>query len=147
MTRGNTILSLLFAFFLLSLPACGKKAPPVPLGVLEPARVGDLTAYAKDGSIYLGWTVPTTNADGSRLEDLVGFRVFRREREVPFFPCVQCSEKFETVAEIDVDYPRGAQVVAEKVLWQDPTLQRKREYVYFVVAYNGDHYPSPESNR
>jgi fibronectin type 3 domain-containing protein len=51
------------------------------------------------------------------------------------------------VAEIDVEYPRGAQVEEGRVLWQDITVKPQYEYTYLVRAYNSYKTPSPESNQ
>ncbi len=144
MTRGKILLCF-FLFLALGVVACGKKGPPVPPGVGVPSRATDLTALGKDKSIFLSWKLPTQNIDGSRLEDLMGFGVFRRERPLPFSPCVECPERFEPVAEIDVEYPRGAEIQDGKVLWKDSDLKAGNEYTYFVVTYNAEKIPSAES--
>jgi len=51
------------------------------------------------------------------------------------------------VAEIDVDYPRGARVEEGRVLWQDGSVKPRHEYTYAVVAYNFHKFASEESNR
>jgi hypothetical protein len=142
--RGRILLYLLL-FQALVIVACGKKSLPVPPGVGIPARATDLTSWGKDEGIVLSWKVPTQNIDGSRLEDLIGFVVFRRERPLPFSPCTECPDKFEPVAEIDVEYPRGAEIRDGKVLWRDRDLKPGNEYTYFVVAYNAEKVPSVES--
>lgn len=145
MTRGKKLLCFSLLFFSI-LPACGKKAPPVALDVAEPAPASDLAVWAKDGKLLLGWSQPRTNTDGSRLQDLIGFRVFRRERPYPFSPCVSCPDRFEPVAEIDVDYPREGRVEGGRVLWEDNRIKPEREYTYYVMAYNSERVPSAESN-
>ncbi len=143
--RGRSILGLFFGLFLI-LPACGKKAPPIPLGVEEPARIGDLAVLSNDGTLFLRWSLPTTNTDGSRLQDLIGFRIFRQERSYPFSPCVSCPHSFEPVAEVDVDYPREGRVEGGRVLWEDRRLKPENEYTYYVIAYNSERVPSAESS-
>ncbi len=139
----------IFLIFLLSLVfwGCGKKGNPVAPGSTFPAPISDLRAWPREGVIFLGWTAPTQNTDGTRLEDLLGFRVYRQGRPIPSSPCSDCPLDFQVVAEIDVEYPRGARVEGGRVLWQDTSLQPQREYTYFVLAYNYDKSPSPESNR
>lgn len=144
MSRGRSFLWVLL-LLLVPLSGCGKKGPPVPLEVREPARVGDLTLIARDGRLFLQWSIPTANTDGTRLEDLVGFRVFRQERPDSQATCLSCPDSFEAVAEIDVDFPRGAQVEGGRVLWEDRRLRPDHEYVYYVVAYNSEKVPSAPS--
>jgi hypothetical protein len=136
------ILPLVFSLLL----GCGKKANPVAPGMSIPAPVSDLQAWAKGEGIYLRWSMPSRNVDNSRLEDLLGFQVFRSERSLDSSSCPDCP--LEPVGEIDVEYPRGtAQIDGNKVLWLDKTIRAPRQYSYFVLAYNLYKTPSPESNR
>ena len=142
---AKTLLLTLFLFS--ALGACGKKGDPLPPDTKIPAPVSDLRAWPREGAIVLGWTIPTRNTDGSALQDLLGFRVFRLGRSLSSPPCQECPESFETAAEIDVDYPRGARIEGGRVLWQDGRIQPQTEYTYFVRAYDSHKAPSPESNR
>jgi len=141
----SAILSILLLISL-SLWGCGVKNPPVAPESTRPGPVTDLNAWPREGGIHLGWSSPTKNVGGSRLEDLLGFRVFRQSRPLTPSPCPDCPAKFEPVAEIDVEYPRGAQVGGGRVLWRDMTLKPQHEYTYIVRAYNSYKSPSPESN-
>jgi len=134
---------LLFSAF----TACGKKGDPLPPETKIPAPVSDLRAWPREGSVFLGWTIPTRNTDGSALQDLLGFKVFRLGRPLSAPPCQECPQNFEAVAEIDVDYPRGARIEGGRVLWQDGRIKPRTEYTYFVAAYDSYKSPSPESNR
>jgi len=139
--------TLLWAILLLSLfTACGKKGPPLPPESNISAAVSDLQAWSRDGAVFLGWTVPTRNVEGARLRDLLGFRVFRLDRPLDS-SCPECQANFRPVAEIDIDYPRGARIEGGRVLWQDPGIRPRNEYTYFVLAYNSYKVPSRESNR
>ncbi len=139
----------IFLILLLSMEvfACGKKANPVAPEDTVPAPVSDLRAWAKAEGIFLEWSLPAKNADGSRLEGLLGFRVFRQERSPTGSSCPECPLKFDPIAEIDVDYPRGAQIEGGKVLWRDAAVKVKHQYIYFVLAYNIHKSASPESNQ
>jgi hypothetical protein len=118
----------------------------VALESTMPAPVSDLRGYCREGGFFLLWNSPTRNMDGSRLDDLLGFKVFRQARPIALSSCPECPLKFEPVAEIDAEYPRGAQVEEGRVLWQDRTVKPENEYTYFVRAYNSYKTPSPESN-
>jgi len=147
--RGRKILAILLIPFLIPLAfgGCGKKGSPVALESTKPAPVSDLREWAREGGVFLTWSSPTKNVDGSRLEDLLGFKVFRQARPLTPSSCPDCPLKFEPVAEIDVEYPRGAQVMEGRVLWQDITVKPQYEYTYLVRAYNSYKTPSPESNQ
>ena len=138
---------LLALFFFSALAACGKKGDPLPPETKVPAPVSDLRAWSREGAVFLGWTIPTRNTDGSPLRDLLGFKVFRQARPLSAPPCQECPQNFEAVAEIDVDYPRGARIEGGRVLWQDGGGRPQTEYTYFVAAYDSYKSPSPESNR
>ncbi len=148
-TQTLKFLPALILLFLLSalLGSCGKKANPVAPGSTAPAPVADLRAWPREGTILLGWTLPTKNINGSPLKDLLGFRVFRQSRALTDQPCPDCPLDFKPVAEIDVEFPRAARVEGGRVLWQDPSVQPQHEYTYFVLGYNFHRTPSPESNR
>jgi hypothetical protein len=126
---------------------CGKKGNPVALESTMPAPVSDLREWSREGGVFLTWSSPTKNVDESRLEDLLGFKVFRQARPLTPSSCPDCPLKFEPVAEVDVEYPRGAQVEEGRVLWQDITVKPQYEYTYLVRAYNSYKTPSPESNQ
>ncbi|MDI6753089.1 MAG: fibronectin type III domain-containing protein [Thermodesulfobacteriota bacterium] len=137
-------------FILLILPGfwgCGIKGAPVALDSTIPAPVSDLKVWSRAGGIFLKWTIPTRNIDGARLTDLLGFKVFRQVRPLTPVSCEECPDKFEPVAEIDVDYPHGARLEGGTVLWRDMAVKAENEYVYFVRAFNSYKSPSPESNR
>ena len=112
-----------------------------------PAPIGDLGAWPREGSLFLRWSVPTKNTDNTNLEDLVGFRVWRAARPLSAPPCNNCPMNFEPMAEIDVEFPRGARVENGMVWWEDTSLRPQYEYVYRVISYNVDKYPSPDSNQ
>ncbi len=142
---AKTLLLTLLLFS--ALTACGKKGDPLPPESKVPAPVSDLRAWPKEGSVFLGWTVPTRHTDESALQDLLGFVVFRLVRPLSTPPCQECPQNFEAVAEIDMDYPRGARIEGGRVLWQDARIKPQNEYTYFVMAYDSYKSPSPESNR
>ncbi|MGA2954276.1 MAG: hypothetical protein ABSF48_00960 [Thermodesulfobacteriota bacterium] len=119
----------------------------MPPGYTFPAPISDLRAWPREGVIFLGWNMPTQNTDESRLEDLLGFKVFRQSRSISSSSCSDCPLDFQVVAEIDVDYPRGARVEGGRVLWEDRSVQPRHEYTYFVLSYNFYKSSSPESNR
>jgi len=109
--------------------------------------ISDLRAWPREGVVLLGWSVPSQNTDGTKLDDLLGFKVFRQSRPITTSPCSECPLDFQAVAEIDVEYPRGARIEEGRVLWPDTSIQPRHEYTYFVLSYNYYKSSSAESNR
>ncbi|MBP1714250.1 MAG: Fibronectin type domain protein, partial [Deltaproteobacteria bacterium] len=126
---------------------CGKKAPPVAPESSVPEGVTDLRVWVKEDRAFLSWTLPSRNKDGTRLNDLQGFRMFRRASPLGPESCPDCPLNFEPVAEIDLKFPKEARVEGRRVWWQDPSLKALTEYTYLVLAYNRYQIPGPESNR
>jgi hypothetical protein len=147
--RERKILAVLAILLFLPLAfwSCGKKGPPVALESTMPKPVSDLRGLSREGGVFLIWSSPTRNVDGSRLDDLLGFKVFRQARPLAPSSCPDCPFKYEPIAEIDVEYPRGAQVEEGRVLWQDTSVKPQNEYTYLVRGYNSYKTPSPESNQ
>lgn len=56
--------------------ACGKKGPPLPPLRPVPAAVADLTARRVGADIYLQFTVPVQNQDGTRPADLAAVEIY-----------------------------------------------------------------------
>jgi len=126
---------------------CGKKALPVAPESSVPEGVTDLRAWVKEEGAFISWTFPSRNKDGTRLNDLQGFRVLRRANPLGPVSCPDCPLKFERMAEIDLKFPREARVEGRRVWWHDPGLKVQTEYTYVVIAYNRYQTPGPESNR
>lgn len=138
---------LLPVILILGVGGCGKKGPPMALESTMAAPVEDLRAFSREGKLFLAWSIPGRNTDGSRLQDLLGFQVYRQERPLAPAPCADCPLRFTLAAEIDLEYPRQARIEGGRVLWEEKGLASAREYIYFVVAVNSYKTPSPESNR
>jgi hypothetical protein len=66
----------LLLLFVLLTAACGKKGPPLAPLRPVPARVTDLTARRVDADVYLRFTIPVQNEDGSRPADLARLEIY-----------------------------------------------------------------------
>ncbi|MBI1987904.1 MAG: hypothetical protein HYS70_06125 [Nitrospinae bacterium] len=76
---GKPLLGIMALFAGLILVGCGLKGPPAPPEELVPKGIKDLSAIFRKNSVILRWAVPARRGDGSKLEDLGGFEVFRKE--------------------------------------------------------------------
>ena len=126
---------------------CGKKALPVAPESSVPEAVTDLRAWVKEEEVYVSWSFPSRNQDGSRLDDLQGFRILRQTQPLSPASCPECPLKFEKVGEFDLKFPKEGRVEGRRVWWQDPSLKPRNEYTYVVVAYNRYQTSGLESNR
>lgn len=139
-TKKNiaVILFLIFA-------ACGKKLPPVAPESVVPEPVKEIKAISRDGKLYIRFTRPSKNVDGSKMSDLSGFRVMRRV--IDDKGCKGCPEKFPVVYDIDISYPKGAIVEGDRISFPDSDLTPGARYEYKVVPYNKDGFEGPEAPR
>ena len=126
--------------------ACGVKTPPVPPSRVEPARVDDLSASRGETGAVLSWTAPEMNADGTKLTDLAGFSVLRRDVPDEDIDCPPCSGDFEKLFEFTLDAPGRATVQGDDISFEDTSLSAGITYTYVVVPFNSDGYEGPYSN-
>ena len=138
---------VLLLILITALWGCGKKAPPVAPESYVPGAVVDLRAWVKEEKVYLTWSFPSRNKDGTPLDDLQGFRVLRQTHPLGPASCPDCPLKFEMVGEIDLKFPKEARLEGRRVWWQDPGLKPQNEYTYAVIAFNRYRTPGLESNR
>ena len=90
-----------------------------------PAQITDLTVESgADGALeaILNWTMPTTDSNGSPLENLTGARIERKNGSSIW-------GSFNKVAEV-------AGKAGEKITYTDNTLTTSGTYEYRVIAYN-----------
>jgi hypothetical protein len=140
----------IFIFVLIlagALWGCGKKALPVAPESSAPEAVADLRAWVKEEEVFLSWGFPSRNKDGTRLDDLRGFRVLRQTRPLGPSSCPECPLKIDTVGRIDLQFPREGRVEGRRAWWQDRSLNPQNEYLYTVVGYNRSQTSGAESNR
>ncbi|MBW2039679.1 MAG: hypothetical protein JRI46_08800 [Deltaproteobacteria bacterium] len=138
----KSILPLLTLLIIL-VGGCGVKAPPIPPDVLVPKAISDLQGKVREGELYLSWSVPRENMDGSKPVDLVGFRVLRREEARG---CVECPGEFRIRADLDLRAPEGYRLERGTLTWRDEDLREGTIYIYKVIGINHWGYPSPPSN-
>jgi len=67
--RKKIVLSVALVFVLFVFGACGGG------GGLD-GGIGEIEGDGGTNSMMVGWVAPTTNEDGTRLEDLAGYRLY-----------------------------------------------------------------------
>lgn len=128
-------LGTIFLVALHSLCSCGYKTNPRPTAARIPAEIKVVNAQAYPKGITLNWTVPLSNTDGSQLQDLSGFKVFRGSRGSDE-DCDNCQEKRELYANIDFQAPSNATIKDGSVIFEDKGVSPGKVYSYAVTAYN-----------
>jgi len=111
-------------FFLVS---CGKKGDPMPKGLPIPGGINDLSGEVKDGMLFLSFSIPSKNKDGSDTKDLAGFKVFKA--------CGSCMGAFEPFKDMNLDEQKGFLVQNGKVFFNDNDLMNGFQYGYKVYPY------------
>lgn len=114
---------------------CGYKTTPRPATATVPGEVGliDVRAYAD--RVVLKWSVPPSNADGSALQDLSGFKVYRFTQAVGE-ECDNCEERKTLHANVDFQNPSSAVISKGEVAYTDKDVSPGQVYSYWVSAYN-----------
>ena len=116
----SIVIALLFS-------ACGKKAPPLPMTLPLAGGINDLSGEVKDGVLFLSFTVPQKNKDGSEIKDLGGFRVFKS--------CGTCSGAFEPFKNISLEETKGYTIDRGRLYIYDEDVMNGFEYAYRVYPY------------
>ncbi|HPP07039.1 MAG TPA: hypothetical protein PLW88_06680 [Syntrophorhabdaceae bacterium] len=117
--------------------SCGKKADPIPRGSAVPEDVVDLKAEVKDGVLFLSFTVPLRNKDGSEARNLKGFKIYKG--------CGGCIGAFEPIKDIRLDAGYGFTIYGGRLYTFDDDLVEGNIYSYKVIPYT-DTFRCNESN-
>ncbi len=127
---------------LFTLPACGRKGPPLPPRPVAPAAVGSLQAEPSGSGILLSWTRPTRNDDNSPLADLSEFRIVRATTALGTASVPPSA--FSFLATVRADRPENAGVQGGLYAYRDDAggqgLPTGHQYRYRVqaVSRSGD---------
>lgn len=131
----STFRALSLFLVLLSLAgACGKKEVPFPPDLTLPGPVRDLKVVQSGDTLVVSWAFPRENLLGQPLVQLMGFRLYRAVASGTA-PAAGCAPDFVLVADIDLAYPKLAEVQGETVTLRDEDLRPGRCYSYRVAAY------------
>jgi len=134
------LIILIISVFLLT--SCGRKAPPVPPGTLIPQKIKDLAYKCTDKGVELNWTVPQRNNDGSPVNKIDSFFLFKAE--IVGDTCKDCPVKFEQPIEIPFNADPEKR---KKMIYEDRIVSKDKLIIYEVVASKGLFGKSERSNR
>ncbi|MCX8110564.1 MAG: hypothetical protein N3D15_04885 [Syntrophorhabdaceae bacterium] len=137
--REKRLILILFsvALFLTAL-SCGKKGDPIPKGLPIPEDIKDLSGEIKDGVLFLSFTIPKSNKDGTEIKNLEGFRVYKG--------CNGCIGAFEMFRDIKIDSRHGFTIYGGRLYLFDDDLKKGQSYSYKVIPYTKAMVRGNESN-
>ncbi|MCX7966750.1 MAG: hypothetical protein N2596_09020, partial [Syntrophorhabdaceae bacterium] len=70
MREKRAILILFSIAIFFTALSCGKKADPIPKGRPIPEDIVDLKGEVKDGVLFLSFTIPKRNKDGTEAKNI-----------------------------------------------------------------------------
>ena len=92
-----------------------------------PGGINDLSGEVKDGVLFLSFSVPSKNVDGSEVKDLAGFKVYKA--------CGTCLGGFEPYKDLLLEEKKGYTLYGGKMYFYDDDLMAGFEYSYRVYPY------------
>jgi hypothetical protein len=133
----------IFILLIIFAGGCGAKTSLTPPDVLVAKPISDLQGTVKEEALYLTWSVPQENLNGSKPVDLVRFQVLRRDETKG---CTECPGEFKVRADLDLRSPQGYLREDRTMTWVDKDLKEGVIYMYKVISINHWGYQSPPSN-
>lgn len=118
----------------LLIPACGHRTSPRPVSIAIPGQIDLVGAYAYPDRITLRWRAPKLNTDGSVINKLAGFKVYRRA--VPMTEDCEDCVKTRRHYFIDLRNPESAVIDKDLVIYNDSKVETGVVYIYEVAAQN-----------
>jgi predicted small lipoprotein YifL len=131
----------------LLLAGCGKRGPLVAPEALVPAAINDLSVEQKGNRFLVCWSRPGKEEWGGPLENLAGFRLFRRDVLPPDQDCETCPNAYRQVKIIDTEYLQDVIQIGSRYCLFDSDLQNAKAYQYKVVSFKKDGVTSRDSNK
>lgn len=125
-------LLMIISLTLVMMTGCGKKGPVRPKLDTVPEPPQEATVQQQGMLFVLGWTIPEKHQDGTKVEDLTGFRIKRLTYDAAQ-GCPTCRDPQTEVAEIELKYPEPAQRIGKRLYWRDLDIRTGTGYRYAIV--------------
>ncbi len=125
MKKNSTLIFSIVLLFFVS--ACGKVGDPRPQVLPLANRINDLSGEVKDGVLFLSFTLPQKNRDGTEMKDLGGFKVLKA--------CGTCMGTFEPFRDISFEEQKGYTIARGRLYFYDDDVMNGFEYAYRVYPY------------
>lgn len=127
--------------------ACGKRGPLIPPEALVPAPINDLRLEQKGDRFQVCWSAPRKEEWGGPLQDLAGFRVYRRTVLPEGEDCESCPEAYRPLKAVDPEYLQDVRQVGSLYCFFDEELTEGWTYQYKVQSMDRDGIASRDSNK
>jgi hypothetical protein len=114
------------------LSACGKRGPVLPQLASLPAAPTELQITQQGEDFILSWPIPEHNQDGSPVEDLVGFHVYRMAFNAAE-GCPTCRDPEELVTAVKLARPEPAMRFGKRLYWRDMAPAPGTGHAYLVI--------------
>jgi predicted small lipoprotein YifL len=139
---------IFFALVIITLLAgCGKKGMLISPEALIPAPINDLLAAQKGMRFQLSWSPPSQDEGGRALKDLTGFRLFKREVLPPDEDCESCTDAYQLLKTVDLEYLQDVRQVGGRLFLSDTDVIAQKTYQYKIVSFRKDGTFSHDSNK
>lgn len=125
---------LLLALVAVIAAGCGKMGPVQPLQKELPAPVANVSLQQKGTALLLSWDIPTKNQDGSPLEDLKGFNIYKSDYDLAK-GCPECRPPKNLLRQVDLAYYRSSNRNSDRIHLWDSAVEEETGYRYKIVPY------------
>jgi len=129
-----------FLFFLFAVPVlaavsgCGRKGPVRPLAKPLPDAPPEIRLQQLGPAFLLSWTLPKSNQDGSPLQDLEGFMLYKMTYD-PRKDCPECRDTSLLWHRIDLEFLDMAFRTENRLWIWDEDVEPGKGYQYRVVPF------------
>ena len=121
----------------ITLAGCGNVGPVQPLQKTLPEAVSNVTLQQKGTALLLSWDIPTHNQDGSELNNLDGFAIYKSDYDLAK-GCPECRPPKNLLRKVDLSYYRSGNRSSDSIYLWDSVVEEETGYRYKIVPYTSD---------